>query len=150
MKLLRKKIIKGCDARGDGESPFLTRITLFACRFCAAYIHKFHRSDADEHHDHPWAFVSLILWRGYFEETSPYTEGMDKALDLTRCAYSRKRVWPGMVLFRKATHRHRVVLVGGKPAVTLIIRGPYVRDWGFFTRLGWQHWKDYFKERGCK
>jgi hypothetical protein len=34
------------------------------------YLHKIMRSDADrELHDHPWAFASLILWRGYHEET---------------------------------------------------------------------------------
>lgn len=157
MKLLKKKIIYGCDSRGDGDSPYLTRVTLIETRLGAVYLHKFHRSDSPEHHDHPWWFTSLILWRGYIEETPACI--LDGLPDETVCSplchecgqvvHKRKRVYPGMVLFRRATHRHRVVLVNDKPAYTLVIRGPYVRDWGFFTSKGWQRWKEYFTERGC-
>ncbi len=146
MKLFRKKTIKGCDARGDGESPYLTRFTLIETSLGAIYIHHFHRSDADEHHDHPWAFASLILWRGYVEETWRWsTYETYVPLPYKR----RRRVWPGMVLFRRATHSHRVILVDGKPAWTLVIRGPKQRIWGFFTAKGWQDFKSYFTERGC-
>lgn len=55
-----------------------------------------------------------------------------------------------MFLFRKANHRHRVVLVNEKKAVTLVIMGRYVRDWGFFTKNGWLVWTQYFKQKGCK
>src|SRR5271170_2244259 len=41
------------------------------------YLHKFYRGDEDLHlHDHPWPFTSLILTRGYWEQT-PYKEGDD-------------------------------------------------------------------------
>lgn len=168
---MKKKIIYGCDTRGDAESPYLTRWTLIdgGKRF-GVYLHRFHRGDADEHHDHPWAFCSIILWRGYLEETpcsrcggtgsiSHLIQGKERALMCGSCwdneaggptGVQRKRVWPGMVLFRRAAHRHRVELVNGREAWTLIIRGPVCRKWGFFTRLGWQHWKEYFRERGCK
>lgn len=52
--------------------------------------------------------------------------------------------------YRPAAWRHRVVLVNDKPSVTLVFRGPYHREWGFFTAKGWQPWEPYFKERGCK
>lgn len=178
MKLLSKRTIKGCDARGDGDSPYLTRWTLLECRWFAIYLHKFHRSDADEHHDHPWAFCSLILWRGYLEETACtkcggtgwevfYTSPPERDTCPACDGINRirtKRAWPGMVLFRRAKHRHRVQLIRGwraasaypgggcyvpLPAWTLIIRGPYVREWGFFTKQGWQHWKHYFVQNGC-
>jgi hypothetical protein len=165
VKILAKKIIYGCDSRGDGNSPYLTRWTLIETRFGAVYLHKFHRSDSPEHHDHPWRFASFILWRGYVEETAcPACGGTGVvrigesglvSLNDCRCgapyvdSHKRKRVWPGMLLFRKATHRHRVVLVDGKPAWTLVVRGPYERIWGFFTPKGWQDFRDYFRERGC-
>lgn len=185
MKLIGKKIIFGCDSRGDGQSPYLIRWTLLSCKLGAIYLHKFLRSDSDEHHDHPWAFVSLILWRGYLEETPFEVEREAESVDWTRyhelisISLRRKfttkeqaeyeameavavrlddtegqprptrRVRPGALLFRKATHRHRVVLVDGKPAWSLVLRGPYVRDWGFFTSKGWQRWREYFAERGC-
>lgn len=157
MKVLAKKIIYGCESRGDGDSPYLMRLTLLETKLGAAYIHVFHRSDADEHHDHPWPFVSLILWRGYLEETprpcvcgtEPMPDGRRYWCD--RCMPHRlRRMWPGMILFRRATHRHRVQLVDRKRAVTFVIRGPYVREWGFFREDGhWQRWKEYFAERGC-
>lgn len=140
-RLLAKKIIFGCDSRGDGNSPYLTRWTLLSCRLGAIYIHKFHRSDSPEHHDHPWNFASVILWRGYIEETVSVRHNSQQ--------WNYKRVWPGMTLRRQATWRHRVILVDDKPAWTLVFRGPERREWGFFTAKGWQRWKEYFKERGC-
>jgi hypothetical protein len=131
--VIKKKIIYGCEERGDAHSPYLIRWTLFERSWLQICLHKFLRSDHSEHHDHPWHFVSIILWRGYNEET----------------VKGKSRKLPGMILFRKATHRHRVELVGDKQAFTLVIMGKYVREWGFFTSLGWEYWKDYFKRKKC-
>jgi uncharacterized Zn-finger protein len=147
--LYQWKLIMGCDARGDGDSVFMIRRTLLGF----INMHTFLRSDSEEHHDHPWHFVSIILWRGYLEETGivtcPYCLANPGCIPSHPPEVSRKRVYPGMVLFRRAIHRHRVVLVDGKKAITLMIRGPRVREWGFFTSKGWQHWVRYFKEKGC-
>lgn len=135
--MIIKKILYGCESRGDARSPSLTRWTLLKTRRGSLCLHKFHRSDADTHHDHPWGFWSLILWRGYVEETP----------------LGRRSVRPGRLLFRSATWRHRVILHsrGGRelPAVTLVWAGPRVRNWGFFTKRGWQQWREYFAENGC-
>lgn len=64
MKFLEKKIIRGCEGRGDADSPYLSRWCLAATRWGNLYLHKFHRSDYDDMHDHPWWFLSLVLWRG--------------------------------------------------------------------------------------
>lgn len=133
MKFLVRKVISGCAERGDAESYYLVRFTIIENRWGALYLHVFRRSDSPEHHDHPWHFVSLILWRGYKEETP----------------LGLRRYWPGQVLFRNATWRHRVVLVDEKPAVTLVLRTKYIRDWGFFTSNGWERWQSYFKRLGC-
>lgn len=128
-----KKMIYGCDARGDGNSLYLARYTLIDRPGWKLNVHVFHRSDADDLHDHPWPFVSLILWRGYIEHTPQ----------------GRRRQWPGMLLFRRAGHAHRVELVDGKPAVTLVLVGKRHREWGFFTPAGWVEWTRYFREKGC-
>lgn len=133
MPFPKKKVIYGCEGRGDGDRPYLTRWTLLVTPWGRLYLHLFHRSDADDLHDHPWAFASLILWCGYIEETPQ----------------GRRRKWPGMVLFRPATWVHRVELVGGKPALSLVWVCGYVREWGFFTSEGRIHWRDYFKKMGC-
>ncbi len=134
---MKKKIIYGCDGRGDAHEPYLTRYTLIDTKRFQACLHIFYRSDFTDHHDHPWPFVSIILWRGYLEETEH--DGQLK----------RTRVWPGMVLFRKATHRHRVVLVDEKKAISLVFMGRKIRTWGFFTAGGWKSWPRYFKDNGC-
>lgn len=130
---MRKKIIYGCEERGDYLSPYLTRYTIIDTRWFQLCLHIFHRSDAEDMHDHPWPFASLILWRGYNEQTPA----------------GKRRVWPGMLLIRKAAHRHRVELVNGKRAVTLVWMGKRIRDWGFFTKSGFIQWQRYFFEKGC-
>jgi hypothetical protein len=149
--IVAKQIIYGCESRGDGNSPYMTRYAfprLGPIRVC---LHVFHRSDADELHDHPWPFASLILWRGYVEVTPCVVCGTRESerSEGICCARQRKRMWPGMLLFRKASHAHRVELIQGKKAVTLVFMGTRRREWGFFTSKGWKQWQAYFKEKGC-
>lgn len=136
---MKKLIIHGCEARGDADQPYLTRWILLKREKWAIYFHKFHRSDAEDLHDHPWSFISIILWRGYNEVTF----GASKDERVT------KRIYPGQFIFRKATHTHRVVLRGNKPAYTLVIRFKYVRYWGFYIGKHWQDFREYFKNQGC-
>jgi hypothetical protein len=166
---MKKKIIYGCEARGDESSPYLIRYSLFECKYFQICLHVFLRSDHQEHHDHPWNFLSIVLWRGYFEETIiwPECKCCGRKMSFTGKAYlcwcvgndhvilynqeprKLKRYWPGMILFRKAAHRHRVVLVNEKKAVTLVIMGKYRKSWGFFTNSGWLEWKKYFVKNKC-
>lgn len=145
---LGKRIIYGCDATGSDRTPYLTRYTLVASKAVQVCLHVFHRSDADDLHDHPWPFASLILWGGYFEHVAcDWCHGCEFG---GPCAWpSKRRVRPGQILFRRSTHSHRVELIDGKRAITLVFMGRRRRRWGFFTRNGWQHWKEYLKERGC-
>ena len=141
MRLFQKKTIYGCEARGDAESAYLTRYCLIAGRFGQVAVHVFHRSDADDLHDHPWPFLSFILWRGYVEVT-------DEIRDRHIARIGRRKI-PGMMLFRRPEHQHRVELIDGKKAVTLVVMGPIVREWGFLTSEGWKQWRRYFQEKGC-
>lgn len=133
MKLFKRKNILGCDKRGDGDSVYMVRYTVIQCRYGSICVHVFKRSDSDEMHDHPWNFLTFILFRGYREHTPAGV----------------RRLWPFTWHFRPATWVHRVELLGERPAVTLVVRGPFVREWGFITRTGWKLWKDYFSENGC-
>jgi len=139
MNLFKKILIKGCDARGDGDSPYLTRYVICWFKNLKVYLHIFHRSDSDELHDHPWNYTSVILWRGYNEERQ-HPCGPVKL---------KRRIWPGMIIHRKAEHAHRVELLNSKPAVTLVFISGYKRNWGFFTPTGWKYWKYYFAEKKC-
>lgn len=110
------------------RQPYLTRWFLLRFKAFAVFLHLFHLSDEDRAlHDHPWSFITFILWRGYLEHTPK--------------GVSRK--WPGMICYRPATWRHRVELVNGKKAVTLVIRFRERRIWGFWEPKGfvaWNHW----------
>ena len=45
---MKKTIIKGCESRGDADSPYLTRYTLIERPNWQLCVHVFHRSDADD------------------------------------------------------------------------------------------------------
>ena len=57
--------------RADGRE-YLRRWRLWRGRFFSVCLHRFMAPDQSEcAHDHPWPFVSLVLWGGYVEEVWP-------------------------------------------------------------------------------
>lgn len=133
---------------GDGpKGPLLIRYRLISTRWGGVYLHHLMRSDADRHlHDHPWAFWSLILWRGYMEAEPLMGQG---APALWRAfpdelGPERQRLTsraPFGLVRHAATDRHRLHLE--RPAWSLIWVGPRTRDWGFHTEHGWVPWQEY-------
>lgn len=104
-------------------------------------LHNILTSDHDRHlHDHPWWYITIILSGGYIE----VTEIPDKNFGIV---YKRKWYGTGSILFRKATHLHRLIVPDGTPTWTLFICGPKSRDWGFITADGWIKW-DVYENRG--
>lgn len=105
------------------DGPYLLRWFLVPPnRYCQVYLHRFIGSDEPTIHDHPWDFLTIILGGRYFEEVPD--------------APGRWRT-PGNIGFRRATHRHRVVLArdgreSEKPCTTLVVTGPWLRPWGFW------------------
>lgn len=67
-------------------------------------------------HDHPWSFVTLILWNGYKEQVGT--------------KFFRRR--PGCILYRPANFSHNVITPYGT-AWSLVITTRKTRDWGFIT-----------------
>lgn len=135
MKLYIKKTVIGVCDEENRDTPLFTRYTLAKFgRFGNLYLHHFHRDDnRSEHHDHPWNFVSVVLWGGYIEHTPD-----GKA----------RRKLPGMILFRRAKWAHYTTLIG-KSAVTLVWVSSRKREWGFHTLLGWIPWQVYHKDHNC-
>lgn len=118
---------------GLPENPYLLRWWIIPRnRFFNIYLHKFLRSDDDRAlHDHPWWSCSIILRGGYREH-------LPGGLIKLRHA--------GRIIFRRAEQAHRVELYGvyiTRPAWTLFITGPKVREWGFHCPQGWRHWRDF-------
>ena len=105
----------------------------------AARIHKIHTSDLGrDYHDHPWAYLTIILDGGYYENKPVYDKS-DLLIGVSRVWYGK-----GSILLRSAKSIHRLEVIEGRPATTLFITAPWQQDWGFRTHLQVkQHHKDY-------
>lgn len=111
-----------------GGSPYLVRFRLLVTKSLCVYLHQILRSDADRNlHDHPFDFVTVILWGGYWEHSPA----------------GRKWYGPGSVIRHHAEDFHRIELPNGGRCWTLFIRGPKIRSWGFDTPDGWIDWREY-------
>ena len=90
------------------------------------FLHHFVGSDSPtQFHDHPWTWgVSLIVRGGYVEERR------------TRESTSTRR-WLGVgrVNVLRPGIFHRVELRDSRPAWTLFVHGPKVRQWGFLDAV---------------
>jgi hypothetical protein len=170
MRILRRP----CQEIGDHAEAgdlYMTRWTLMVDGDGRKImLHYFHRSDYDGAlHDHPWPFVSFILWPGYFEHTvGPIGHPFRSRTGSARCdwcldgmvnspafdpVYCRRperdhettRTWhgPGSRLEREARHAHRVELMQGRGCWTLVFTGRHERGWGFWCRRGWRHWREF-------
>lgn len=110
--------------------------------FVAARIHHILASDDDRaFHDHPWAYVTIILRGGYYEITPTW----DKSGVYT----GAKRVWygTGSVLFRRAASWHRLEVLQGEKTVTLFITFKKTRAWGFLPIPDYKiPYRDYLDE----
>lgn len=123
----------------DPTDPYLTRYRLITTFWFGVYVHYFHRSDHDRAlHDHPWSFISIPLSSGYWEHGDP-GPGLPWSTRIERnwCPMFRP-------LCRQAEWAHRIEIP--KPMWTLVLRGPVVRSWGFWTTRGWIHWRHYGRE----
>lgn len=130
-------------------------------KFFTFKIHKFYLSDDDCLHDHPWNFVSIILTTGYYEwQEAPFDynypdqeKGKREILEIEK--YGNKKVFkrlykPGSILFRKSTDTHRVELIDGKTAWTIVFTGPRLRKWGFRDKNWiWHYWREYVSNKHC-
>lgn len=132
------------DIGRKGVGTYLTRWVLWGTRFGdrparKVFLHKFWRGDVEPYcHDHPWPFVSVILWGGYYEVT-PCPAGHHGCHDVLRKWYG-----PGSILRRPADWRHRVEVPEGRNCWTLLFIGLKVRSWGFICPgRGWMPWREH-------
>ena len=127
-------------------------------RFFNIYLHKFiGDDDARALHDHPWNSLSIRLKGQLWEYTS--LSEIEKLKYKYNAALIVDANWVQLaprIKYRSATMAHRIALVDkNKPAWTIFITGPTIREWGFHCRNGWQHWstmttKDGKQIGGCE
>jgi hypothetical protein len=111
-----------------------------------------HRMDAPDPgldlHDHPWSFVSIVLWGGYSEERAFARDAPSWAMlaeafpgSCTR-GVTRRRRWLSVRALR-LDECHRVTELHGGPVWTLVLRASRRRQWGFYLPSGWMHEREY-------
>ena len=136
----RKRIIMD----RTSEEPLLTRYYIFLkdrAKFpFNVFIHKFHKSDPDDVHDHPWPYATLILAGGYYEYTPNFENGL---------MIGETKHWRGPGHFRicSPASYHRIELKDGVTPWTLFMPGPQKREWGFLVKNKWIHNDNYLQER---
>jgi hypothetical protein len=140
----KRKIIKR-----ENDTPYLIRWNLFECPAFSVKLHKILRSDYDCLHDHPWSFISIILWGGYVEHRDKVicehwsVDDSDERLERTSKIYH-----PGNILYRRAEDRHKLEI--HQPAWTLVISFKKKRQWGFWTKAGWVPFFKYNSDASCE
>lgn len=123
----------------DNE-PYLIRWTLIKNRFFSIKIHKALVSDPAAPHDHPWNYLSIILWGGYFEEQTERKtiyRNMHLYPDYENITI-RKWYKPGSILYRKGDRLHRLIIPKNRYCISLIFTFKRYRDWGIFKNNKWQ------------
>jgi hypothetical protein len=105
------------------------------------FLHRFLKSDPDDHHDHPWPYFTVILKGGYTEWIPQFNDHGQKVMEVA--------AWrgPGHYRFSHATSYHRIEIDPDVDTWTLFVPGPKQRDWGFFTRTGWIESEQYLAQR---
>lgn len=91
-------------------------------------------SDPVVPHDHPWNYLSIILWGGYWE----YSECAN-CYEVKDNGAWFKTIWygPGSFLFRKGDKLHKLIIPEGEFSISLIFTSKKWRDWGFIEKEGW-------------
>lgn len=150
----------------DGAT-FLRRRGLEHDRVGGVLVHRIDGPDPGlDLHDHPWEFVSIVLRGGYTEEHATiiardpgdwlYCPGCGCAV----CSHDevcrwhpdcrgdglgphRARAWRRWSVHRMPLDVAHRITHAEPGTVTLVLRRPKVREWGFYLAGGWVLWKDY-------
>lgn len=140
---IKKTILR---VKTEGNPIYLIRYSLLTTPWFAVKLHRILMSDDECLHDHPWSFISIILWGGYHEITQTVINlGRLKPLKVL----VREHYGPGSILWRPSPWPHRLEVT--KPATTIVITFKRTRDWGFYTANGWVFWEKFVRSgRGCE
>lgn len=179
MQWLGLKLEKWCERTGrykiiynnhpnEGD-VYLIRYFVFTCPLFHIYLHRFMMSDLSVPHDHPFSFFGYIISGEYDEEILEKDEHLDYVLKHTdtqylpgqwfdhkqfKTTYNKRKA--GGWAYRPSTHAHVVRIdrqykleEKDKAPFTMIIRGPYHRNWGFWLKgefsddYRWEYYESY-------
>ena len=139
-KIGRKRIIMDRQC----SEPLLTRYYLFLKERkhfpFNVFLHKFHKGDPGDVHDHPWPYFTLILKGGYYEWVPKFNSKKEMIGEI--------RHWrgPGHFRFCSANSYHRIELKSDVTPWTLFMPGPQRQEWGFLVDNTWIHNDKYLED----
>lgn len=99
-------------------------------------------------HDHPWWFVSIILWGGYTEQRALIRDAPMLARIAEKypptCARGvvERRRWLSVRTMR-LDECHTITHLNRRHSLSLVIKGPRRRSWGFYLPDGYMPEKQY-------
>lgn len=134
----------------DWEQPdrvYLRRWRIVQTPWFGILLHKILLPDGDRDvHDHPWAFIPIILRGGYVEEWCESEQNARhwSAFPLLWPRGARRRVRRARIM--RLGEFHRIRTLDRVPTWTLCLVGPRHGSWGFMTPTGFVDWKDYGEE----
>lgn len=137
MKLLNKLFGQAEEINGGERCPtYMYRWTMIDTRWGKVYLHKFVGDDwSYDLHDHPKRFISIGLYGSYLEET-PINPNFCGSLT------TRRRYRAPWIRSFPPEHKHRITTPFGH-CWTLVIVGPWERDWGFWHDGKFMRWDEY-------
>lgn len=128
----------------DSDAPYLTRWSLKLLRGWILRLHVIDRPDSTRCvHDHPWPFWTFCLWGGYAEtieeDSVRDVEGIRTVVVVRR----EHHVRPRTLHYRPAAFRHTITALPRGRAITLVLTGPRIQSWGFYTTRGFRPYWDF-------
>lgn len=141
--------------RADGR-VYLNRWGIAHDRIGGVLLHKMEAPDPGvDLHDHPWWFVSIILWGGYTEERALVREapmfaqikecvenGAGHPCPGTTRGVVEEREW-GSIKTMRLDECHTITALKRKTSWSLVIKGPRRRSWGFYLANGYMSERQY-------
>lgn len=134
--------------RADGQI-YLDRWGFAHDRLGGVFLHRMEAPDPGiDLHDHPWAFLSIIVWGGYTEQralirdaprfaaiSEEWPETCTRGLVEHRRLFSARRM--------RLDECHTITHLRRRTSWSLILRGPRVRSWGFYLPDGYMSEREY-------
>lgn len=151
-KVLIQRVLGRSDVEVNGEL-YMRRWRFRKDNTWGFRLHNILKSDEDrELHDHPFTFITFILWGGYWEhlaDGSRTWHGMFSCLKRPATTLHRLELAPE---WRKETDERGITITvkRERPAWTFVLRSRYFREWGFQTPTGWIHWRDFVEKKARK
>lgn len=118
------------EIRSKAGALHFQRYAIFETSLVSLYIHRIFKADEDRYmHNHPWNFLTMILWGSYVALES----GEQSALSLQLNGPDVVAKGPGSVSYMDRDHFHRILSIRSGPVTTLFLAFGKKKPWGYLV-----------------